>query len=103
MLELKKSAKKTRDGATFELFSPEVASIMKNMQKDGSTQANELMQAYQILHGYAAAQVEALNAGEWDDDESGDESGEESDEEIVKRHGGCPPADCATADAGERS
>ena len=73
-----------RDGAAFELFSPEVASIMKNMQKDGSTQANELMQAYQIVHGYVAAQVEARNAGEWDDDESGDESGEESDEEIVK-------------------
>jgi len=76
--------KDKKDGAMFELFSPEVASIMKNMQKDTSTQANELRQACQMLHGYAAAKVEAMNAGEWDEDESDDDSGDESDEEIVK-------------------
>ena len=76
--------KDKKDEAMFELFSPEVANIMKNMQKDTSTQANELRQACQMLHGYAAAKVEARNAGEWDEDESDDDSGDESDEEIVK-------------------
>ena len=75
---------KTSKGPGVAFSGPEVADMLGNIQPDGSPQTNEVMQAYQIVHGYVAAQVQARNAGEWYDDESGDDSGDESDDEIGK-------------------
>ena len=62
-------------------FGPEVANIIGNIQPDGSPETNAVMQAYQVVHGYVAAQVQARNAGEWYDDESDDDDGDEDDED----------------------